>query len=314
MLRVLTYHRVARPGETPDLDPAIVSATPEAFRSHMRHLVQRYHPIDLDTAMAAFTRGGSLPDRAVLVTFDDAYRCFGEIAWPIMKELGVPATVFVPTAYPSCPERSFWWDRLYRAVTHGRGSPGARPLALAPDLRLDVDGGLRRAGELLKSLPHDEAELLVDRVCNARLEARSANDAVLGWEELAELAREGVAFGAHTHHHVALPNVSPRRRHVEIRRSLDDVAWRLGARHRVLAYPYGLVDDETVEVARSEGCALAFTTEDGLNRPGRVDPLRLYRTNVTPRTTARLFPLRMAPWFASLDRWRHRKKSAGAGA
>jgi hypothetical protein len=59
-------------------------------------------------------------------------------------------------------------------------------------------------------------------------------------------------------------------------------------------------------IAAEEGCALGFTGEDGLNRPGTVDPLRMRRSNITMRTSAQVFAIRMLPWCADLDRWRHR--------
>jgi hypothetical protein len=59
-------------------------------------------------------------------------------------------------------------------------------------------------------------------------------------------------------------------------------------------------------IAAEEGCVLGFTGEDGLNRPGAVDPLRLRRSNITMRTSPSVFAIRMLPWCADLDRWRHR--------
>ena len=42
------------------------------------------------------------------VTFDDAYRSVGELAVPVLAELGVPATVFAPTAFVGDPEPRGW--------------------------------------------------------------------------------------------------------------------------------------------------------------------------------------------------------------
>jgi peptidoglycan/xylan/chitin deacetylase (PgdA/CDA1 family) len=64
----------------------------------------------------AIAAGAPLPPRAVLITFDDAYDDFGKTAWPILQHFRLPATLFVPTAYPDQPQRAFWWDRLYRAM------------------------------------------------------------------------------------------------------------------------------------------------------------------------------------------------------
>jgi len=298
VLRVLTYHRVANPADTPAMDPLLVSATPQAFREQMVHLKRRYHPVGLSEVIDAFLRGAPLPPRAVHVTVDDAYRDFGEIAWPILKELGIPVTVFVPTAYPNQPARRFWWDRLHLATTQ-RG------------LRAD-----RELRSTLRSLPHDETEQRVDLACQeagVAVDAPPERSSVLSWAELRELGQQGVEFGAHTRCHVALTQVDEQRVRDEIRGSLDEVKQELGYRAPTLAYPYGLNNALVRRVAREEGCALAFTVEDGLNQPGHADPMALRRTNITLRTSPALFALRMLPWFADVDRWRHRGERAQAG-
>jgi glycosyltransferase involved in cell wall biosynthesis/peptidoglycan/xylan/chitin deacetylase (PgdA/CDA1 family) len=278
------------------MDPALVSATPAAFRQQMVHLKRRYHPVSLSQVLDAFQRGAQLPARAVHVTVDDAYRDFGEIAWPIMRELGIPVTVFVPSAYPSQPGRKFWWDRLHEATREHADNRG--------------DHHLR---ERLRTLPHEETEQLVDRACldaGIPFDAPPERSAVLSWEELRALGEQGVEFGAHTRGHVALTHVDERRIREEIRASLDEVKKELGYSAPTLAYPYGLHDDLVRRVAREEGCALAFTVEDGLNVPGRTDPMALRRTNISLRTSPPIFALRMLPWFADVDRWRHRGQRA----
>ncbi len=356
MLRVLAYHRVAVPQDTPELDPGIVSATPEVFRKQMLHLRKWYRPVSLPEVAKAFLEGGPLPRRAVLVTVDDAYRDFGEVSWPILRELGIPVTLFVPTAYPGDSSRQFWWDRLQgaraRTPTEGwRQAVDAAMNTLPSPFRGNGHGkGEGDLRSLLRWIPHDEAEGLVDLVCEKAeswTDARAPTDArtpagpvssagtasaaaatsaaavaaaaskpsrVLDWDELRALREEGVSVGAHTRHHVALAQVDEDRARAEIRQSLDDLGRELGEKPFALAYPYGIHDSAVLRIAKEEGCLLAFTTEDGLSRPGRTDPLRLPRTNITPRTSAAVFRLRMMPWFSRVDEWRHRPRGPRQGA
>ncbi|HEU5038710.1 MAG TPA: polysaccharide deacetylase family protein [Nocardioides sp.] len=55
-------------------------------------------------------QAGTLPDRAVCLTFDDGYASVVETAWPILRERGLPATLFVVSGYLS-GEGRFAWDR-----------------------------------------------------------------------------------------------------------------------------------------------------------------------------------------------------------
>lgn len=95
---VLTYHRVCarRPGR--DLPPLCV--TPERMRRQLKGLIDRgYEPWPLSRLREAHA-AGELPERPVFaVAFDDGYGCLYESAFPVLRELQVPATIFIPTAW-----------------------------------------------------------------------------------------------------------------------------------------------------------------------------------------------------------------------
>ena len=110
-LIVLNYHRVLNllpgfPG-----DPALVDATPRAFRQQMEILVKETAVVDLDGARR-FLAGERLPRRRppALVTFDDGYLDNFTHAFPVLRELGLPAVFFGPTADIGTSHR-FWWGR-----------------------------------------------------------------------------------------------------------------------------------------------------------------------------------------------------------
>jgi peptidoglycan/xylan/chitin deacetylase (PgdA/CDA1 family) len=95
---VLCYHALS-----PDW-PAALSTTPERFREQLELLLARgYRGATFAEALAAPAGG-----RTFAVTFDDAYRSVLERARPIMDELGVPGTVFVPTDWPDREEPMRW--------------------------------------------------------------------------------------------------------------------------------------------------------------------------------------------------------------
>lgn len=85
---VLCYHAVS------ERWPADLSVTPEALERQISSLLRRgYRGV---TFAEAVEPG---PGRKVAVTFDDAYRSVQSEALPILERLGVPGTLFVPTAY-----------------------------------------------------------------------------------------------------------------------------------------------------------------------------------------------------------------------
>ncbi len=308
MLRVLTYHRIADPKDAPHLDPRLISASPTEFARQVHFLAASYRVLSLEDVLVAFETRRPLPRRAVLITFDDAYRDFMEVAWPILQAHRTPATVFVPTAYPDRPERAFWWDRLHRCCTDP-----SRPALVLPRLGTfplhtheERMVAKRAAALLVKSLPHDHGTALVEEICDQLGEDDTPHPSVLGWDELRMIGRDNVSLCPHTQWHPLLTRVSPARARGEVSASMADMRRELGPVLPVFAYPDGAHDDDAVEVLHSEGFTLAFTQVDGHNDPRRSDPLRLRRTNITPRTTLPLLRLRLQTWFTHVDRWRHR--------
>jgi peptidoglycan/xylan/chitin deacetylase (PgdA/CDA1 family) len=285
ILRVLTYHRIVEPGDG-TLYPAVVSCTPQTFERQVQALLSRFRVVSLAEAVAALRGRAPLPPRALLLTFDDAYRDFGQHAWPVLRRHGLPAVLFVPTGFPDRADRPFWWDRLYRAFASARredplpSAAGMLPLA-TPAAR---ERSFRRVRDRVKELPNREAMELVARVCSS-LEPSPAQGAVLGWDELRQLAREGVALCAHTRNHPLLDRIRPDEIRAEIAGSLADLRREIGDAPPVLAYPDGRYGQAALRVAREVGIEVAFTTHRGVNDLRSVDPLRLRRVPVGQGTS-----------------------------
>jgi peptidoglycan/xylan/chitin deacetylase (PgdA/CDA1 family) len=294
-LRVVTYHRILEPGDG-TIYPGVVSATPRAFERQVRALAERFRVIGLSEAVAALRGRAELPPRALLFTFDDAYRDFAEHAWPVLRGLGLPAVLFVPTGFPDHPERAFWWDRLYRAFAAARredplpSAAGRLPLGTAA-ARM---ASFRRVRDRVKELPHREAMELVARVC-AALEPSPAAGSVLGWDELRRLAREGVALCPHTRNHPLLDRIGPDEMRAEVDGALADLRRELGEAPPVLAYPDGRYDRTVLRIVREAGIEVAFTTRRGVNDLRSVDPLLLRRIPVASRTPDALLRAQLLP-------------------
>ena len=93
-LRVLMYHKVN------DLWPNPITVPTAVFGEQMTLLGELgYVPVSLDAVRDHYVDGVPLPERAVLITFDDGYRDNLENAFPILAAHGYPAVVFVPIAY-----------------------------------------------------------------------------------------------------------------------------------------------------------------------------------------------------------------------
>ncbi|WP_052076868.1 polysaccharide deacetylase family protein [Veillonella montpellierensis] len=87
---VLNYHQVA------DTGAGVLTLHSEHFRQQMEYLKSEdYHPISLDELEAYLEGRGSLPWKPVVITFDDGYEDNYQVAYPILKEYGFKATIFM---------------------------------------------------------------------------------------------------------------------------------------------------------------------------------------------------------------------------
>lgn len=306
-LRVLTYHRIlAREAISPYF-PQVVSAYPDEFEKQIAWLSRHYTPVDTLTVLEALESRARLPKRAVLVTFDDGYPDFGETAWPILKAHGVPATLFVPTDYPSETTRPFWWDELSARLV---GTTQTR-LTIDPigNLPLEDDEDRRVASARIcahaKTLPHQDAMRWLGEV-SRELGGNPELVSTMNWDEIRALAADGVTIGAHSRSHALLTALPPEALGNEIAGSREDLDRELGSSLPIFCYPAGAWNDEVEKAAENAGIRLAFTTQTGHNDLDRTRPLALRRLNITPRTTQRIFRLKLSVAGGFADRVRKR--------
>jgi peptidoglycan/xylan/chitin deacetylase (PgdA/CDA1 family) len=279
------------------------------FRWEMEYLARRCRVLPLDEIVERITAGRALPPRAVAITFDDGFRNNGTVAYPILEQLGLPATVFLITGLVGSRDTP-WADRLFHAVArsrrlrldlsahgagrwalHTRASRTRTGVALVEHLKM-VDPARRRRllDDVAEQLSADLAAVL------ARTDGPCA---MLTPPEIARLSGDGLmSFGAHTHTHEILTRMPLAAAADEIRRSKAAVEELTGRPVHAFAYPNGTATDWN-DAIRDEvslvGFRCAFVSGGG--RIGRVfDPYALTRIGIGPIQS----------------RWRFRLKLTGA--
>lgn len=97
---ILMYHYLSTPPADADIYRRDLSVTPELFAAQLdRLLAEGYTAVSLYTVIDALQRGAPLPDKPVVITFDDGYRDNYENAFPLLRARGMPATIFVVTDF-----------------------------------------------------------------------------------------------------------------------------------------------------------------------------------------------------------------------
>jgi peptidoglycan/xylan/chitin deacetylase (PgdA/CDA1 family) len=91
-----------------------------SFREQMQYLKANGYRVISLRELVEFTRlDRQLPQRAVVLTFDDGYRSFKQYAHPVLKELGFTATLFVYTDYVGAGRAALSWSDLKELAAEG---------------------------------------------------------------------------------------------------------------------------------------------------------------------------------------------------
>jgi peptidoglycan/xylan/chitin deacetylase (PgdA/CDA1 family) len=298
-LTVLTYHRIGDPARTP-FDAELFSATAADFESQIAYVRRHFRVLSMAEALA-FIEEPSGHSGGVLITFDDGYRDNFDIAFPILRRHGAPATFFLATSLVGSNAIP-WWDRLAFCV---RRSPNPvirlpKPWSIELDrTTLGTAGCLQGLLRLYKCPATLDPARLLQAIEEATGVAPAATKRrFLDWNEAAVMVREGMDIGSHTHSHEILSRLTPEAQLNEVTRSRDIIENHLGIAVETLAYPVGGRDSfttTTIAALKSAGYRAAFSySKNGINFPKRLERFDLLRLSVDRDVTMPQFNLRVA--------------------
>ncbi len=284
---ILSYHRVVEKIDSDDARTVpTMSITRETFRRHLVQLAETHDIVSLDDALSALS-GKSSPARDLaVITFDDGYRGVYNHAYPVMKELGVPGIVYVPSAYVGTQDRLLHdrlWDALARMQERNlSGTAVGVPSALQPFLTRAVEGA-PPLGKVLERLISDHSTEVLDGLSSA-LEERLGLRGIavpeghlnMSWEQLRELNANGISIGAHTVGHTVLTHLPLEKAARDLQQCKATLEAGLRAKVNHFAYCNGWYSPGIAQALQSLGFHSAVTTEDLPNTPG-VDPFALKR-------------------------------------
>jgi len=293
-LLILAYHGISLSDEH-EWSPELYIPG-EALRARFELIRDDgYQVLPLREAVARL-QGGSLPPRAVAITFDDGTRDFFEAGVPLLKEFGFPATVYVTTYYADKKAPVFrmacryllWTGRGHRIPGDGL-TPNAEPLDLHTLDQRDaamVAIEARLAGIENSGIAEEMAtlRLLADRV-GADFDRFLADrrQQLMSPDEIRSLPPELVEVQLHTHRHrVPLRKASFDREVEDNRRALS--SYRPGEVLDSFCYPSGVTDASFLPWLNQLSVRTAVTCEAGL-ATADTDPLLLPRLVDSTRIT-----------------------------
>lgn len=249
---VLTFHGLREDNSASDALDDSLHQSIGTFRRICAFLAKSYHVMPLSEMVRIIQQGEKLPARAVAITFDDGYASNYELGYPVLRELGLPATIFVCTGFLD-GTHALWFQEMDLAYQ----SMGRNEAELA------------RALAELKKLPNAEMRKEVNRIVsfNQTNQKLPAVMRPMSWENARALQQSGlIELGGHTHTHPVLARCTFEEQHAEIKTCHHRMTSELGQAPKLFAYTNGGSTDFTTDTQRilaEYEFAAAFTMVGG---------------------------------------------------
>ena len=220
----------------------MVTITPEVFEGQMEYLHKAgCMTLKIHDLIAYINGGLTLPQKAVVVTFDDGWLDNYMYAFPVIKKYKINATVFLIT---NRVENASLKNSKFIPTYSGQNSKLLIPT-------------------------HNESKVLIENSEDWKV--------VLNWELIKEMSDSGmIEFYSHTKSHAKCNSLPEKELMEELKESREIIEKRLGSPSPYFCWPYGKYNDLAVNVAKKIGYKAIFTTNHGVVETGS-DPFAINR-------------------------------------
>jgi biofilm PGA synthesis lipoprotein PgaB len=218
---ILCYHEIDKPADTYAIDES-------KFKAHLDYLKDNgYHFVSLDEYIA-YTKGTlKLPDKSVMITFDDGYLSFYTKVYPLLQKYQIPAMLAIVTSW-----------------TDGEGKP--------------TDIGDLASWDNLREM---ESSGLVTIVSHSH--ALHKNQEINPQGDLSSIAESHL----YVNNRYETENEYETRLNNDFREGQKIFEEKLGHKARAIVWPYGLYSGKSVDIAMENGMEATFLLDGGINNP-----------------------------------------------
>jgi len=307
-VKILAYHRIVDISENNKYlyDRELISASASDFEWQMNYIKKNYEPISFTQFTEYLIGNTKLPKKAVLVTFDDGFNDNYHTAYPILKKLNVPATIFLSTGYIGGKE-TFWFDWLAHLLFV---LPNGGLYIQQLDMKLNLSNSFSEREKIflqlitkLKKVKNDiRLDVLNDlkrrykSILEIETEQNKTYSLPMTWDQVLEMSKNGIEFGSHTVSHPILSSLTREQLFSELSESKEIIKKNIGKDIDVLAYPNGLINDfnEDVQIIAKElGYKVGLSYISGSNSLNKLDLFAMKRIAIETDTSRQLFLSKM---------------------
>lgn len=210
-------------------------------------LIRAHHPVITPDDHLRILSGAVESRCPVVLTVDDGYADFWDVAYPVFKEAGIPAMLFVTTGFVS-GDTWFWWDRLRYLVEstlplRHTFTQGDVTFVLELNSAQGREEAWHQTADYCRFLADNDKEKFISDL-GTRLGVNvpsnpPTNMSATTWDQIRQMDAGGMLFGAHTVNHPILTRVSKDVVFAEMNGSKIRLEKELGHQIGWFCYPQG---------------------------------------------------------------------------
>ena len=314
---ILTYHRVVSDRMVRDehIQPGMY-VRGQSFDAHIAYLRSRFTIISLEELLDLWQTNRLKSDQSYcVITFDDGWKDNYQFAFPVLMKYRIPATIFLATDFIGTA-RWFWPDQMMLLLEKGREyATGSAERKTASTVLTETIGVTLSPGdaifrriesgapidpdsiiELCKGIEVDRIHQMIDRLNRALHVVLPMHRVLLNWDEVREMAGNGVTFGSHSGSHRILTQIPLSDVKTELIDSRKTMLEQGIKPVPVFCYPNGNFDRDIQELVRESGYFAAVGCEVGLegDKPGDLFALKRVSLHEDSSASASLLALALS--------------------
>lgn len=281
--------------------PKIKGLDRTVFRQQIEYMKNYFDVVTMEQVIDAVENRHDLPERALLLTFDDGYVDNYAVAFPILEEYGCQGSFFIPgktfTTHQLLDVNKIHYilasaniydlvEDLKREMDYYRGSE--YEYASTEDLfqeyavanRLDVKETVFVKRILQNVLPEKLRNIIASKLFNKYVgvtEEQLAYELYMTEEQIRTMKRHGMFIGIHGYDHYWLGKLPIEQMKQDILMALDSLDQFIDRKHWVMNFPYGNYNRDVLDYIKEQGACVGLTTEVRVAEVGRDNALELPR-------------------------------------
>lgn len=281
--------------------PKIKGMDTSLFRQQIDYMSTCFNIVTMEQVMDAVEGRLELPDKALLLTFDDGYIDNYTYAFPILEEFGVQGSFFIPgktfTTHKLLDVNKIHYvlasanicDLVedvkkemdyYRGEGYDYASNEELFAQYAVANRLDSGETIFVKRMLQTVLPERVRGIISSNLFKKYVgvtEEQLAYELYMTEDQIRTMKRHGMFIGIHGNDHYWLGNLSTEQMKNDISMALDTLDEFIDKKHWVMNFPYGSYNQKVLDYIRSQGACVGLTTEVRVAEIGKDNALTLPR-------------------------------------